>query len=81
MDNGGCASGNGAGWSIITSSAANSQLAGVLAAVIFSGIVILFARRGPRSTQALGLFAVTFVVLAFDSYLFGTVTGLSTDEF
>lgn len=81
MDNGGCASGNGTGWSIITSSAANSQLAGVLAAVIFSGIVIIFARRGPRTTQALGLFAATFVVLAFDSYLFGTVTGLSTDRF
>lgn len=81
MDNGGCASGNGTGWSIITSSAANSQLAGVLAAVIFSGIVILFARRGSRSSQALGLFAATFVVLAFDSYLFGTVTGLTTDRF
>lgn len=81
MDNEGCASGDGTGWSIITSSAANSQLAGVLAAVIFSAIVILFARRGTRSTQALGLFAATFVVLAFDSYLFGTVTGLSTDRF
>ncbi|TDW18941.1 hypothetical protein [Kribbella kalugense] len=81
MNNSGCASGNGTGWSIITSAAANSQLAGVLAAVIFSGIVILFARRGLRSSQALGLFAATFVVLGFDSYLFGTVTGLTTDRF
>lgn len=81
MHNDSCASGNGTGWSIITSSAANSQLAGVLAAVIFSGIVILFARRGPRSTQAPGLFASTFVVLGFDRYLFGTVTGLTTGEF
>lgn len=81
MDNGDCASGSGSGWSIITSSAANSQLAGVLAAVIFSGIVILFARRSARSSQALGLFSVTFVVLAFDSYLFGTITGLTAERF
>ena len=78
MVNGGCP---GNGWSIISSAATNSQLAGVLAGFVFSAIVILFVRPGAKSTQALGLFAAAFIVLGFDSYLFSLVAGGSTDRY
>lgn len=72
----------GEGWSIITSSGANSQLASVLAGFVFTGIVLLVDRRGSRrNTQALGLFAATLVVLGFCSYLFSLVTGGSSDTY
>lgn len=62
-------------WSIVTSASANSQLAGVLAGFVFTGFVILFSREGPKNAQTLSLFVISFLVLAFDSYLFGYVTG------
>jgi hypothetical protein len=76
MDNGGCVS---HGWTMISVAATNSQMAGVLAGFVFSGIIILFTRRGPRDTQALGLLCAAFVVLAFDSFLFSFVTGGASD--
>lgn len=72
MDNGGCAS---RGWSVIESAPTNSQLAGLLTGFVFSGIVVLFVRRGSRDTQALGLFSAAFVVLGFDSYVFSVLAG------
>jgi hypothetical protein len=78
VDNGGCAS---YGWSIITSSSTNSQLAGVLAGFVFSGIIILFALQGQRYTHALGLFCATLAVLGFDSYLFSVITGMNQDPY
>jgi hypothetical protein len=76
MDNDGCPS---HGWSIITSASANSQLAGLLAGFLFSGIVILFALKGPKHTKALGLFCATFFALGFASYLFNLVGGDTAD--
>ncbi|MEV6242655.1 hypothetical protein [Lentzea sp. NPDC051838] len=76
VDNGGCP---GNGWSVITSAPTNSQLAGVLAGFVFTGIIILFGRPGAKNTQTLGLFAATFVVLGLDSYLFSLVSGGNTD--
>jgi hypothetical protein len=77
MNNDGCP---GNGWSIISSAPTNSQLAGVLAGFVFTGVIILFSRPGPKNTQAVGLFSATFVVLAFDSYLFSLVSGGNTDR-
>jgi hypothetical protein len=76
MDNSGCP---GNGWSVITSAPTNSQLAGVLAGFIFTGIIILLGRPGMKNTQTLGLFSATFVVLAFDSYMFSLISGGGPD--
>jgi len=76
MDNDGCPS---HGWSIIASAMTYSQLAGLLGGFIFSGIVMLFALRGPKCTKALSLFCTTFILLEVDSYLFGLVSGDTQD--
>jgi hypothetical protein len=76
MDNGGCTAN---GWSIITSASANSQLAGLLAGFVFSGIAILVTRPGVKNAQALTLFCAAFPVLGFDSYLFSLVSGGNAD--
>ncbi|MCZ7430058.1 hypothetical protein O7607_30275 [Micromonospora sp. WMMA1949] len=68
------------GWSIVTSAATNSQFAGALAGFVFTGIVVLFAMRGPRYTHTLAVLAPTFVMLGFDSYIFSHVTGSSGDD-
>jgi hypothetical protein len=57
----------------------DSQLAGVLAGFVFTGIVLLFGRRGSKNTQTLGLFCGVFVALGFDSHLFGVVSAESPD--
>ncbi|MGI5501325.1 hypothetical protein ACQEU1_13960 [Lentzea sp. CA-135723] len=64
---------------MITSAPTNSQLAGVLAGFVFTGILILFGRPGPKNTQTLSLFAATFVILGFDSYLFSLISGGDSD--
>lgn len=69
------------GWSMVSSAPTNSQLAGVLAGFVFTGIIILLGRPGPRNTQTLALFCATFVALAFDSYLFSMVSGGDTGLF
>ncbi len=77
MNNGGCPVN---GWSVISAASTNSQLAGVLAGFLFAGILILFGRPGPKNTQTLSLFASTFVLLTFDSYLYSLVAGGSVDQ-
>lgn len=76
VDNGGCP---GNGWSIISSAPTNPQLAGVLAGFVFTGIIIIFGRPGPKNTQTLSLFTATFVALGFDSYLFSLISGGTSD--
>ncbi|MEU7525983.1 hypothetical protein AB0A74_09635 [Saccharothrix sp. NPDC042600] len=68
------------GWSVITSAPTNSQLAGVLAGFVFTGIIILFGRQGPANTRTLALLCAAFVVLGFDSYLFSLIAGGSFDS-
>ncbi len=63
------------GWSIITSAATHSQLAGVLAGFLFTGIVFLFTRSGRDHTQTIALFTATFFVLAIDSYEYSVIAG------
>jgi hypothetical protein len=67
------------GWNVVTAATANSQLAGVLAGFVFAGIIFLFGRSGLRNIQALTLLSSAFVVLAFDSYLYGLVVGGADD--
>lgn len=69
------------GWTAIGSAALDSQLAGVLAGFVFTGIVLLFGRPGPKNIQAIGLFCPVFVALGFDSHLYGVVSGESPDPF
>jgi hypothetical protein len=67
------------GWNVVAAAGANSQLAGVLAGFVFTGIVFLFGRSGLRNIQAITLLSSAFVVLAFDSYLYSLVAG-GTDD-
>jgi hypothetical protein len=76
MDTGGCLSD---GWSVISSASTSSQLAGLLAGFVFSGVVMLLGRPGARNTKALGLFVSAFVVLGFDSYLYSRLSGEDSD--
>jgi hypothetical protein len=69
------------GWSVIASAPMDSQLAGVLAGFVFTGIVLLFGRRGPKNIYTLGLFCAAFVILGFDSYLFGELSGGALDPY
>lgn len=63
------------GWSVITSAATHSQLAGVLAGFLFTGVVLLFGRKGVSFTQTIALFTATFFILALDSYQYSLIAG------
>ncbi|EKT77331.1 hypothetical protein WSS_A38276 [Rhodococcus opacus M213] len=63
-------------WSIISSSATNSTLAGVLAAFLIAAIAVLFTKEHEAYVQTMSLFASALVVLALDSYLFSHITGI-----
>lgn len=68
------------GWSAITSAATHSQLAGVLAGFLFTGIVLLFERASRDHAQTIALFTSTFLVLALDSYEFSLIAGVVVTE-
>ncbi|MGW4330095.1 hypothetical protein ACWEKR_29915 [Nocardia sp. NPDC004573] len=63
------------GWSIIESAATHSQLAGVLAGFLFTGIVFLFGRTNRDNNQTIALVTATFFVLALDSYEYSIIAG------
>jgi hypothetical protein len=64
-------------WSPIASAPVHSAFAGVLAGLVFAGIVVLLSGTGDqvRRTNALVTFGSSFLVLAFDAFLFGVVAG------
>ena len=68
-------------WSPIKSAPAHSTLAGVLAGLVFAGIIVLLTDRrkdhakAEERTRAMTLLLAAFVVMAFDSFLFGAVSG------
>ncbi|WP_433734180.1 hypothetical protein ACQP0C_18795 [Nocardia sp. CA-129566] len=68
------------GWSAITSATTHSQLAGVLAGFLFTGIVLLFGRTGRDYTQTIGLFTGAFFVLAVNSYEYSLIAGNTPPE-
>ncbi|MEU7868130.1 hypothetical protein [Dactylosporangium sp. NPDC049140] len=64
-------------WSPIVSAPVHSAFAGVLAGLVFAGIVVLLSGAGDqvRRTNALVTFGSSFLVLAFDAFLFGVIAG------
>ncbi|MFD0746451.1 hypothetical protein ACFQ1L_34880 [Phytohabitans flavus] len=64
-------------WSPIASAPVHSAFAGVLAGLVFAGIVLLLSSRSDqvRRTNALVIFGSSFLVLAFDAFLFGVIAG------
>jgi hypothetical protein len=64
-------------WNPLGSAPLHSQLAGVLAGLVFAGIVVLFSERNPspQRTRALVLLSGALLALALDSFIFGVVSG------
>jgi hypothetical protein len=69
-----------ADWSPIDSAASHSQLAGVVAGLVFAGIVVILERQAPgrRPAEALTLFVAGFFTFALDGFFFGVVAGERT---
>ncbi|MCO8276157.1 hypothetical protein M1L60_36830 [Actinoplanes sp. TRM 88003] len=68
-------------WSPIGSAASHSQLAGVVAGLVFAGIVVILERQAPaqrRPAEALTLFVAGFFTFALDAFFFGVVAGERT---
>lgn len=67
-------------WSPIASAGAHSQLAGVVAGLVFAGIVLILQRPGHtrRPAEALTLFIAGFFTFALDSFYFAVVAGERT---
>jgi hypothetical protein len=68
------------GWSAVSSALANATVAGLLAGFMLNGIVVLLSRQPDRAqrigyVQAASLLFGAFVTLGLDSFLFGLVTG------
>jgi hypothetical protein len=67
-------------WSPIGSASSLSQLAGVVASLVFAGVVFLLQRRAPdgRQDQAIALLISGFLTFALVSFMFGVVAGEQT---
>jgi len=65
------------GWNPVESAASHSQLAGVVASLLFAGMIVLLTDRGRtvRHTNALVLLTASFFILALDSFLFSIIAG------
>jgi hypothetical protein len=69
------------GWSPITSAAANSNFAGILAGFLFLGLTYLFGvHKEEQRGEVVALFSASFIILAFDSYLFARIAGFSIQD-
>jgi nicotinamide riboside transporter PnuC len=62
-------------WSMITSSASTSQLAGVLGGFLITAIALLFDRNSREGVHTLALFSSAVLILMLDSYLFSLISG------
>ena len=62
-------------WSMITSAASISQLAGVLGGFLITAIALLFDRKNRESVHTIALFSAAVLILMLDSYLFSIITG------
>ncbi|MEU4426451.1 hypothetical protein AB0F81_37995, partial [Actinoplanes sp. NPDC024001] len=67
-------------WSPIASAGSHAQLAGVVAGLVFAGIVVILERQGQgrRPAEALTLFVAGFFTFALDGFFFGVVAGERT---
>ncbi|MDR7275174.1 hypothetical protein [Catenuloplanes atrovinosus] len=64
-------------WSPIGSAASHSQLAGVVAGLVFAAIIVIVERPSAtaRPTEALTMFLAGFFTFALDSFLFAVIAG------
>jgi hypothetical protein len=62
-------------WSVLTSAASNSQLAGVLGGFLITAIALLFDRNSREGVHTLALFSSAVLILMLDSFLFSYITG------
>jgi hypothetical protein len=69
-----------ADWSPIGSAASHSQLAGVVAGLVFAGIVVILERQAStrRPAEALTMFVAGFFTFALDGFFFAVVAGERT---
>jgi hypothetical protein len=62
-------------WSMLSSAASNSQLAGVLGGFLITAIALLFDRSSREGVHTLALFSSAVLVLMLSSFLFSWITG------
>jgi ABC-type Mn2+/Zn2+ transport system permease subunit len=67
-------------WSMLSSAASNSQLAGVLGGFLITAIALLFDRNSREGVHTLALFASAVLVLMLSSFLFSLITGTQTSD-
>jgi hypothetical protein len=67
-------------WSMLSSAASNSQLAGVLGGFLITAIALLFDRNSREGVHTLALFASAVLVLMLRSFLFRLITGTQTSD-
>ena len=62
-------------WSMLSSAASNSQLAGVLGGFLITAIALLLDRSSREGVHTLALFSSAVLILMLDSFLFSLITG------
>lgn len=62
-------------WSVLSSAASYSQLAGVLGGFLITAIALLFDRNSREGVHTLALFSSAVLILMLDSFLFSVITG------
>lgn len=67
-------------WSVLSSAASNSQLAGVLGGFLITAIALLFDKNSREGVHTLALFASAVLVLMLDSFLFSLITGTQVPD-
>src|SRR5690348_11737247 len=67
-------------WSLLTSAASNSQLAGVLGGFLITAIALLFDKNTREGVHTLALFSSAVLILMLDSVLFSLLTGTQPAE-
>lgn len=67
-------------WSVLSSAASNSQLAGVLGGFLITAIALLFDKNSREAVHTLALFSSAVLVLMLDSFLFSLITGTQVPD-
>lgn len=67
-------------WSVLSSAASNSQLAGVLGGFLITAIALLFDKNSREGVHTLALFSSAVLVLMLDSFLFSLITGTQVPD-
>ena len=67
-------------WSMLSSAASYSQLAGVLGGFLITAIALLFDRSSREGVHTLALFSSAVLILMLDSFLFSLMTGTQVPD-